>query len=229
MYNQREYYQPLTFYYSNLGARWTFSWLSYLEDDPANPGTGSINLAVRGGGRESYSGFAGGVSTPNTDSRVTVALVSASPIKYERRRRDGAIEVFSQPDGAISSPRKVFLTQIIDRRGNALTFTYDAQLRLVSATDAIGQVTTLSYELVADPLKITKVTGPFGRSAVFEYNESGPLTRTTRRTFSGSRRPQGRRITTFTGQELMSRSHAGIRALLRFIPPRPPGKHREND
>jgi hypothetical protein len=59
-----------------------------------------------------------------------------------------------------------------------LTFTWDASLRLVAATDALGQVTTISYEHT-DPLKITKVTDPFGRFATFEGYQmkagSGPL------------------------------------------------------
>jgi len=36
-------------------------------------------------------------------------------------------------------------------------------------------VTTVSYELAGDPLKITKVTDPYDRSALFEYDESGRL------------------------------------------------------
>ena len=46
-------------------------------------------------------------------------------------------------------------------------------------TDAIDQVTTLSYELATDPLKITKVTDPFSRFATIDYDEDGRLTRIT--------------------------------------------------
>ena len=49
----------------------------------------------------------------------------------------------------------------------------------MAITDAIGQVTTLSYELPADPLKITRVTDPFGRYASFEYDAAGRLSRIT--------------------------------------------------
>jgi len=176
-YNHREAYQPLTFSYSNLGSRWTFDWLSYLEDDPSSPGMGTLNLYVRGGGREPYSGFVSGSSAPQTDNRAQVVLISTSPIKYERRLPDGSVEVFAQPDGA--SPRRVFMTESKDPAGNKLTFTYDTQLRLVSVTDAINQVTTVSYDLLTDPLKITKVTDPFGRFATFEYNASGQLSKIT--------------------------------------------------
>jgi len=59
--------------------------------------------------------------------------------------RDGSKAVFSQSDGAIGTSRKVFLTQILDPFGNAVTLTYDGNLRIVAITDAIGQVTTLTY------------------------------------------------------------------------------------
>jgi RHS repeat-associated protein len=52
-------------------------------------------------------------------------------------------------------------------------------LRLVAVTDAIGQVSTISYELPSDLLKITKITDPFGRSASFEYNAAGQLSKIT--------------------------------------------------
>src|SRR5439155_10854254 len=97
----------------------------------------------------------------------------------ERRLRDGGVEVFSQPDGTSTGSRRVFLTDIVDPQGLTLHFTYDASLRLVAATDAIGQVTTLSYELAADSFKVTKVTDPFGRAAVFTYNAVGQLARIT--------------------------------------------------
>ena len=36
-------------------------------------------------------------------------------------------------------------------------------------------MTTLSYELAADPLKLTKVTDPYGRIATLTYNAAGEL------------------------------------------------------
>jgi len=69
------------------------------------------------------------------------------------------------------------MTQFVDPAGNAVTVDYDASLRVISLTDALGQVTTISYELPTDPLKITKVTEPFatGRYASFGYNANGQL------------------------------------------------------
>jgi YD repeat-containing protein len=51
-------------------------------------------------------------------------------------------------------PRKVFITEMRDPQRHSVTFTWDAQLRLVAAADAVGQVTTIAYEHPTDPLKI---------------------------------------------------------------------------
>ena len=89
--------------------------------------------------------------------------------------RDGTRKVFSQSDGSIGSSRKIFLTKLIDPYGNAVSLSYDANLRVVTITDAIGQVTTISYDHPTDIFKITKVTDPFGRFATFDYDASGRL------------------------------------------------------
>lgn len=177
-YNHREATQPVTFFYSNLGKRWTHDWLAYIEDDPTAVGQ-PIELFTRGGGMEPYQGFVSGVSAPQQDTRAVMTIVSTSPIEYERELPDGSIEIYSESDGAATATRRIFLSEWKDPQGNALTFTYDEQLRLVSVTDAIDQVTTLWYELASDPLKITKVTDPFGRFATFDYDDEGQLIRIT--------------------------------------------------
>ena len=178
-YNQRETFQPHTFYYGNVGPKWTFDWFAFVEDDPSNAAA-AVTVYHRNGGRETSTGYDSATQSyaPTIRKQAVVVRTSTSPIAYERRMPDGSVEVFSQPDGAQTFPRKVFLTALKDPHGNALTFTWDAQLRLVAATDTIGQVTTISYEH-ADPLKITKVTDPFGRVARFEYDTAGRLQRIT--------------------------------------------------
>src|SRR5207245_5566050 len=64
---------------------------------------------------------------------------------------------------------------VIDAYGQMLTFTYDSSIRLVALTDAIGQVTTLEYLDSADPLRLTKITDPFSRTAILTYDEGGRL------------------------------------------------------
>ena len=43
-------------------------------------------------------------------------------------------------DTAPPGQRRVFLTEVRDAQGSAVTLTYDAQYRLVALTDALGQV-----------------------------------------------------------------------------------------
>jgi RHS repeat-associated protein len=176
-YHQRDGQQPQTFTFSNLGRRWRFPWLSYLEDDPSNPYAQVSHIAGKGS-KQTYSGFNGTSFAPEINSRAILTRTSSSPIRYERQLPDGSLQVFSQSDGGVS-PRRVFMTEWRDARGNAAVITFDSQLRIVSISDSLSQVTTLSYELTADPLKVTKVTDPFGRSAKLEYDGAGALVRIT--------------------------------------------------
>jgi RHS repeat-associated protein len=175
-YNQRESQQPQTFSYSNLGSKWTFNWLSYVTDDPNNA---SANAAVYvpGGGAENYSEFDSGSQTYLPDPQSHAVLARTSSTSYEKRFPDGSKQVFNLSDRSISYPRKIFMTQAVDPAGDAVTIGYDASFRVSTLTDALGQVTTLAYELTDDPLKITKVTEPFstGRFATFTYS-NGQLT-----------------------------------------------------
>jgi RHS repeat-associated protein len=179
-YNQRESHQPATFTYTNLGPKWTLNWLSYVVDDPTIP-SAPAGVFLPGGGQDPFGGYNGstGAYAQDTRTRTTLMRVSSDPVRYERHQPDGSIEVFGQTDGAVGSARRVFRTQSIDPQGNALTFTYDGQTRLVAVTDAIGQVTTLAYDLPQDPWKLTRVTDPFGRNATFTYDSAGRLVTTT--------------------------------------------------
>jgi RHS repeat-associated protein len=175
-YNQREAGQPSNFNYSNLGAKWTFNWLSYIVDDPSNPATASE--AVGGGGTVRYSGYNSATQTfaPQYDFQSSLRRTSTSPVRYELTYPDGSKDVFALSDGSTTASRRVFLTQRIDPAGNAVSLSYDGQFRITQITDALGQVTTLAYELSGDPYKITKVTDPFGRHADFTYS-GGRLTK----------------------------------------------------
>ncbi len=151
-----------------------FDWVGFVQE-AAVGAVPFIWVYQPPGGRETYENpDANGVYPAHWASRAVLVRVSASPIRYERRLPDGAVEVYAQSDGAPVGQRRVFLTELIDPAGQALQFTWDAQRRLVAITDAIGQVTTIGYEDV-DPLKITRLTDPFGRSAVLTYNAAGQL------------------------------------------------------
>ena len=174
VYNQRDAYQPANFTYANFGPKWTSNWLAYIQDDPTSAGT-SVMRYVAGGGAVFPSGYNASTGAFNADPADFSVLVRTSATSYERRLSDGSKEVYAQPDGATYAPRRVFLTQIVDRRGNAVTLNYDTQQRLTTITDALGKSTTLSYANASNPLLVTQITDPFGRTAQFGYDASGRL------------------------------------------------------
>lgn len=168
-YSQQDTYQPQTFAYSNVGPLWTFGWMSYITDDPSNPGQ-NVTLYSTIGGRDVFTGFNATTQAFQPQYYTHGILQKTGAASYVITNTDGSKEVYAQSDGATTSPRKVFLTQRIDPAGNAQTYSYDAQLRLTTVMDALGQTTTLSYGLTTDPLKVTQVQDPFGRKAVLTYN-----------------------------------------------------------
>ena len=116
-----------------------------------------------------------GGGDPTRPFLVRPRLVQTGDTSYKRYLPDGSVETYGHSDQASYYPRRIFLTERADASGNTLKFSYDGQQRLIAVTDALGQVTTLSYELGTDPLKVTRVTDPFGRSCQLGYNAEGQL------------------------------------------------------
>lgn len=173
-YSQLEQNQPTTINFSNLGALWNLSWVSYLTFDSAN-----ARARMGDGGTELYTNFNGSTGTYSPDQSSHARLVRIGADNYERRESDGSKMVFNLPDGT----GRLFATQIVDPQGNALTLAYDANFRLVSLTDAVGQVTTLTHgsDTPGDPryYLVTRVTDPFGRFTTLAYDASNRLTSVT--------------------------------------------------
>jgi RHS repeat-associated protein len=193
-YSHREAFQPATFTYSNFGPKWTCDWISYITDNPQSL-SADVNHYVQGGGTRTYTGFSTNTQTFAFQQydQTCLTRIATNPISYEMLSGSGSKLIFSQSDGSVGTSRKVFLTQIIDPFTNAVTLAYDSNLRLTNITDAIGQVTTLSYSNATDTNKITRVTDPFGRFASFDYDSLGRLTNitdvigiTSRFTYAGS-------------------------------------------
>lgn len=87
-----------------------------------------------------------------------------------------------------------FSSEVADPQGNSVKISYDSLTRIVSLTDAIGQVTTFCYNdtwqtqpspcqqppAATNPhsnLQVTQITDHFGRSAFFSYDSNtGQLT-----------------------------------------------------
>jgi RHS repeat-associated protein len=176
-YSQRDAFQPANFTYSNFGPKWTCDWISYITDNPSNT-LADVNYYAMGGGTRTFTGFTNSQTSAFQVHDQTL-LKRTGESSYEMLAGDGSKAIFSQSDGSMGTSRKVFLTQLMDPFGNAVTLTYDATLRLVAITDAIGQVTTLTYGNTNDIYKITRVTDPFGRFANFEYDGLGRLTNIT--------------------------------------------------
>jgi RHS repeat-associated protein len=178
-YNQREAEQPATFAFSNVSPKWSFSWMSYMQDDPVNLGSNVMRVTPGGGGYQfpnSYNTSCGcwPVETPDASGMYRIPT-SGALTRYEHRLPDGTIERFTLSDGATSFPRKVFLTSITDPQGNVTTLNYDASFRLTSVVDAMGRSTTFTYGIPTSPLLITQITDPFGRAAQMTYDTSGRL------------------------------------------------------
>jgi len=167
-YAHRQTNQPGSFSFTNLGQNWNFNWLSYLTVDPS---TSAASVRVRQGGTEVYA-LSGGVYTPNFLSQAL--LVNMGGGVYERRMKDGSVEVYNQPD--TSSPARIFLTQVQDPQGNTVFVQYDVNFRISTVTDAIGQVSTISY--ISNTVgnvgfyKIASITDPFARTCSFAYDST---------------------------------------------------------
>lgn len=172
-YSYRDLQQPTNFAYTNFGPKWTFTWLSYVTDTVSQ--NGQAVLYRRGGGNEPFTFPSGSATTsypgPYSQAILTRTVVSNNSTGFTLTYPDGSVEQFQQPLGTT----KFFMTATIDPQGNAVSLTYDSQMRITAITDAIGQVTTLTYGLSSNPLLVTQITDPFGRSATFSYNSSGQL------------------------------------------------------
>lgn len=161
-FNHRDYVQQPSQISRKLGPRWTHDWEAYITDSPLNP-LADVKYFVGGGGARTFTGFNTNSQTYAPQQLEQTQLTRTGANSYEMLFPTGSKKIFNLRQGA-----KVFLTQVVDPAGNAVTLTWSGD-RLVALTDAIGQVTTIAYEHPAAPDLITKVTDPFGRFATFDY------------------------------------------------------------
>ncbi|HEY9684985.1 MAG TPA: RHS repeat-associated core domain-containing protein [Oculatellaceae cyanobacterium] len=163
-YNQGEANEPSTFTFTNLGRGWNFNWTSYLTVDPSSQ---TATVRIPGGGAEVYV-QSGGVYSPDVLSQAL--LVNMGSGVYQRQLKDGSIQVYNQPDGS----GNIFMTEQIDPQGNSVLIQYDSNFRVTSITDAVNQVSTISYvsNVVGNSgfYKVASISDPFGRSCSFTYD-----------------------------------------------------------
>ncbi|MEO7678874.1 MAG: cysteine peptidase family C39 domain-containing protein, partial [Verrucomicrobiota bacterium] len=164
-YNHRDYIQPASAISRNFGPKWTHDWFAYIRDIPLSP-LADVKYYVGGGGARTFTGFSTATQTfaPQQLEQTRLRRIGTNTsVTYEMTFRDGSKKVFGSRSG-----NDVLLTQVVDQAGNAVTLTWSG-LRLIALTDAIGQVTTISYDHPSASGLITKVTDPFGRFATFDY------------------------------------------------------------
>jgi RHS repeat-associated protein len=166
--------------YANFGNQWTFDFFGYVQLFSTNLlDYSSILCRMPEGGTEYYTyRAAAGQTDPHPMSHAFIR--PTGPNIFERIHPDGSKEVYSVPQHTYYTDTRFFLSAVVDPSGNQLSMNYDAYGRLAFIVDGIGQTNTLSYELTnstASPnfFKVTKVTDPFGRTAIFTYNAAGQL------------------------------------------------------
>jgi RHS repeat-associated protein len=175
-YNQREAsHLSGNFDFSNLGPQWSHRWMSYVTEISSGI-PAETPVVIGGGGTMTYKWNSDTSSYDTAIDGSVLAKFTSPSLRYERQFPDGSKDVYSFASSS-SYPRKIFLSKHVDPAGNAISLTYDGNLKLQAVSDTLGQVTTFSYELSGqdgDDLLITKVTDPFGRSAKFEYTPTVP-------------------------------------------------------
>jgi YD repeat-containing protein len=177
-YAQRESQAPAVYDFSNFGSKWGSPWISWVEDYRAGGWISGIQLHWLGGGFENFDGKyvtandpAGNVTERSVYSHSVITVIPS--VGYVRDLPDGSKETYTKNIG-----NRWFLTSKSDAQGNTISLQYDNLSRLSSITDSAGRVMVMGYQLASDPLKITQVTDPFGRSALFGYT-NGLLTSVT--------------------------------------------------
>jgi len=149
-------------YATNFGYGWQFSYnVFYVRD--AN---GDITVVWEDGSSDRFINNNGSFESPLD---VFDDFREYAPGKYLLKTKHGLEYYFD-------SPIHKRLTRIQDPNGNALTFAYDADMRLSSITDASGRQMSLTYT-GANLTTITDPNATPSRSIQLQYDASGNLSR----------------------------------------------------
>jgi hypothetical protein len=119
-YNHRDAFQPGTFTYANFGPKWTCDWISYITDNPQSP-SADVRYYIMGGGTRTFTGFNTNTQSYAFQQFDHTRLTRTSPGSYQMLGGDGSKLIFAQSDGSVGTSRKIFLTQMLDSSGNAVT------------------------------------------------------------------------------------------------------------
>jgi RHS repeat-associated protein len=179
-YDQRSVKIPDLAVSGNFGPRWTYNYAGSIEMISTGTPWTSLNVVFGDGEFYPYTYGSGKYSSTAEDQpRLDYLDAAAGGPGYRLRFSDGQIWLYTKPNAV--TPTRYLLSERRDPFGNALKLEYDANLRLVSLTDALDQKTLISYTpeagdgVPADATKIRSITDPFGRKASFRYTAAGQL------------------------------------------------------
>lgn len=147
-----------TAFHEPCGAKWQLNFASYLVVDPSQ----TVTVFMPDGRRDTFTpdGAGGYVAQKG----VKNVLEKLGDDHYLIHLQDGHQAEYDIPAGSTS--QQSFLVSLKDPHDLALTFTYDAGLRLTGVTSADGKTFTLTYN--ADD-RITAIADPFGRTCSLTY------------------------------------------------------------
>jgi RHS repeat-associated protein len=166
-------YNSLTSHSGNFGHKWQLNYESILYSVVDNYGLfAGFTIIMPDGKQDLYKpDGSGGYKAPyQTFNKLTQLATNHFELKFP----DGMVYVYNIPDGVTSTVS--LLVEIRDAYGQKLSMGYSAGAKLTTITDALGKVTTISYN--TDGLVI-QAADPFGRAASFEYDANKNLTKIT--------------------------------------------------
>lgn len=180
-YNQRSISIEDDPQHANLGPRWTYSFLEYIQIQTTGTPPATVRYVDSFGQYFNYtwnsSAGAYGSSYANQPRLEYIGSGQGGP-GFRLVYPDGYESVFLQPNATTAT--RYYLSEVRDPQGNALVLDYDNEMRLTSITNALGQATTLSYApetgdgVPSDTLKIRKISA-LGREAKLYYDSEGRL------------------------------------------------------
>ncbi|UCD36021.1 MAG: hypothetical protein JSU90_04090 [Nitrospiraceae bacterium] len=158
--------QAATAYSQPFGNKWMLNYGSYLTVDTGQ----TVTIMMPDGRIDVYSpDEAGGYSRPY---EVFNDLVKVAENHYELHFPDGIVYEYNIPQGTMS--QQPFLVEIRDAYDQKLTIGYNSTtIQIESLTDAQNRVTAL-VDSDGDG-HIDRIDDPFGRSALFFYDDKNNL------------------------------------------------------
>ena len=144
---------------SPFGAGWALT-----EIQQVHPQAGGGVLLTGGDGTALF--FSGGPDSFASPARDFSTLIRNPDGTYTRSFKDGT---------KINFNSQGLQTSVVDRNNNTTAYGYDGSDRLLTITDPVGLVTTLSYANGS----LQRITDPAGRQTQFQHDSVGNLTRIT--------------------------------------------------